>query len=57
MHAGLFPYWGERLNKTRLYSHQVSQRLGILEGEILADRVFIRDDVMLFAESLIVLQK
>ncbi|MFT4019960.1 MAG: PhzF family phenazine biosynthesis protein [Acinetobacter sp.] len=51
IHAGLFPFWAERLQKDHLISHQVSTRLGILEGQLLDDRVLISGDVVLFSES------
>mmetsp|Transcript_30816 Transcript_30816/g.100346 ORF Transcript_30816/g.100346 Transcript_30816/m.100346 type:complete len:310 (+) Transcript_30816:865-1794(+) len=42
-HCALGPFWGERLGKSVLSAVQVSERIGILEVELLADaRIAIR---------------
>jgi PhzF family phenazine biosynthesis protein len=38
-HCCLGPYWGERLSKTSLVAHQVSQRGGVIRVSLRGDRV------------------
>lgn len=40
-HSQMAPYWAERLGKTRLVAHQVSERYGVLECIVEGDRVLI----------------
>lgn len=51
IHAGLMPYWGERLNKTSLTALQASARTGVLYGLLKHDKVLISGDAVLFAKS------
>lgn len=41
IHCGLAPYWGERLDKTRILARQVSRRGAEMHCEILEERVLI----------------
>jgi predicted PhzF superfamily epimerase YddE/YHI9 len=41
IHAGLAPYWAQRLNKTRLSALQASQRGGVLDCRVADGRVFV----------------
>ncbi|MDN5565952.1 MAG: PhzF family phenazine biosynthesis protein [Psychrobacter sp.] len=41
IHTGLAPLWAERLGKTTLLAYQASSRGGVLECEVVADRVLI----------------
>ena len=40
-HCCLGPYWGERLGKTDLVAHQVSQRGGVIRVSVRGDRVLL----------------
>lgn len=51
IHAGLVPYWSERLNKTNLTALQASSRTGVLYGLLKHDKVLISGDAVLFAKS------
>ena len=51
IHAGLMPYWAERLGKSKLTALQASKRSGILYGEVLQDSVCISGNAVLFAKS------
>jgi PhzF family phenazine biosynthesis protein len=42
MHCALGPYWGSRLEKTRLRAFQASARGGVVEVELHGDRVRLR---------------
>lgn len=41
IHCALAPYWAERLGRTRLSAHQVSERGGRLDIEVAGDRVHL----------------
>lgn len=41
-HCALAPWWSERLGKTTMRGHQVSSRGGIVDVELVADRVKLR---------------
>ncbi|EKE75501.1 PhzF family phenazine biosynthesis protein [Gallaecimonas xiamenensis] len=41
IHTGLAPFWAERLGKTTLLAYQASPRGGVLECQVLGDRVQI----------------
>lgn len=41
IHTGLAPYWSHRLNKSRLLAYQASSRGGIVQCELVGDRVII----------------
>ncbi|GMQ46590.1 PhzF family phenazine biosynthesis protein [Vibrio sp. 10N] len=51
IHAGLMPYWGNRLNKASLTALQASERTGVLYGLLKHDKVLISGDAVLFAKS------
>ncbi|MGR5092619.1 PhzF family phenazine biosynthesis protein [Vibrio maritimus] len=53
IHAGLMPYWSERLGKLNLTAFQASKRTGVLYGLLKNDRVLISGDAVLFAKSLL----
>ncbi len=40
-HCMLAPYWAKRLNRTKLYAEQLSERLGKINCEVKADRVLL----------------
>jgi predicted PhzF superfamily epimerase YddE/YHI9 len=46
-HSSLAPYWGQRLRKTRLHAHQISERGGELWCEIKGERVVLKGDAVL----------
>jgi len=46
-HCSLTPYWAERLGKSILHAHQVSQRAGELWCEFTGDRVLIKGKAVL----------
>ena len=52
-HCTLAPYWGERLNKTHLRSHQVSPRGGELWCELKGDRVLLSGHAVTFGNGMI----
>lgn len=47
-HCTLIPYWAKRLNKTKLFARQVSQRGGELFCELAGDRVRIGGKAVLY---------
>lgn len=51
IHAGLFPYWAERLQKTALLAKQVSARGGVVYGQVQAEKVLVSGHACLFAQS------
>ncbi len=53
IHAGLAPYWAQRLGKTTLIARQASQRTGIVYCEVLPDEVKISGSCVLYLEGLI----
>lgn len=40
-HCSLGPFWGERLGKTEMIAHQISDRLGVVRVRLAADRVVL----------------
>ncbi|EKO3485694.1 PhzF family phenazine biosynthesis protein [Vibrio fluvialis] len=48
IHAGLAPFWGERLGKTKLLAYQASQRGGLLQCELQGDRVIVSGHGVLY---------
>lgn len=50
-HTFLAPYWGEKLNKTRLRSFQCSKRTGYMDIEIQRSTVQITGQTVLFFEG------
>jgi predicted PhzF superfamily epimerase YddE/YHI9 len=50
-HCYLAPYWGEKLNKTKMLAFQASERTGIVECEIAKnDRVLLRGNAITMNE-------
>ncbi len=47
----LTPYWAERLDKTTLYSKQISPRGGKLKCEVTGDRVLISGSAVMFMKG------
>ena len=41
IHTGLAPFWAQRLDKSHLLAYQASSRGGVLECEVMGDRVLI----------------
>jgi PhzF family phenazine biosynthesis protein len=54
IHATLTPFWAERLGKTVLQARQVSQRGGVLECELVGERVLIRGQAVVYLRAEIV---
>ena len=50
-HCLIAPYWSKILNKNILKCYQASERGGILQCEIIDDRVKISGNAILFAKS------
>ena len=53
IHAGLAPYWGERLNKTTMLALQASARSGILYCRLAYDQVFVAGYCVAYLEGAI----
>ena len=53
IHAGLAPYWANRLGKTQLTALQASLRGGVLSCRIEGDRVFISGQAVQYLEGVI----
>ena len=51
IHAGLAPYWAEKLHKSKLTALQVSKRTGILYCDVKPDRVLISGDAVLYSQG------
>ncbi len=51
IHAGLAPFWAEKLGRTKLLAHQVSQRGGVIGCNVLGDRVEISGHVVPYLEG------
>lgn len=51
IHAGLAPFWGERLGKTQMTAYQASQRGGLLKCSLDGTRVIIAGKAVLFLEG------
>jgi PhzF family phenazine biosynthesis protein len=54
IHATLTPFWAERLGKKVLHARQISQRGGVLECELLGERVLIRGQAVVYFRAEIV---
>ena len=52
-HTGLAPLWAERLGKTKLLAYQASSRGGVLECEVVADRVLISGNAVQYMTGFI----
>lgn len=53
IHAGLAPYWAEKLNKNELIAHQASKRGGLLKCKVLENKVIISGQAVLYLEGYI----
>ena len=53
IHAGLAPYWADKLNKNELIAHQASKRGGLLKCKVLDDKVIISGQAILYLEGYI----
>ena len=51
IHAGLFPYWGERLNRHNLCAKQVSAREGTLYGQLQGEQVVVSGYACVYAQT------
>ncbi len=56
-HCTLFPFWGNRLGKTKMTARQLSQRGGIIYGEVANDRVLLSGQAVTYLKGLIYLSK
>jgi PhzF family phenazine biosynthesis protein len=50
-HCNIVPYWSEKLNKTKLFCKQLSQRGGDLHCELQNDRVLMSGKCVLFLQG------
>jgi PhzF family phenazine biosynthesis protein len=50
-HCALAPYWGKRLNKTKLLAKQLSARGGEMHCELRGDRVFLSGHAVLYMKG------
>lgn len=55
-HAALFPFWGEKLNKTNMVAHQLSARGGKFSGELLGSKVSLTGNFRVLAHGNIDMQ-
>lgn len=53
IHAGLAPYWAERLGRNELVALQASKRSGILHCRVEADRVMVAGQTVLYLDGTI----
>ena len=53
IHTGLAPLWAERLGKNNLIAYQASKRGGVLDCEVVGDRVFISGHAVQYLTGLI----
>ena len=53
IHAGLTPYWAERLGKSSLHAYQASKRGGHLYCELRGDRVIVSGHAVKYLEGVI----
>jgi predicted PhzF superfamily epimerase YddE/YHI9 len=51
IHAGLVPYWAERLGKTQLLAYQASARGGVLRCQLTAERVLVSGQAALYLQG------
>lgn len=51
IHAGLAPYWAERLGKTELLAYQASKRGGLLKLTLQGERVLVKGQAVLYLEG------
>jgi PhzF family phenazine biosynthesis protein len=50
-HCNIVPYWSDKLNQTKLYCQQLSQRGGELHCELQGDRVLMTGKCVLYLEG------
>ena len=50
-HCQLAPYWAARLGKARMLAQQVSSRHGVIECELMGERVLLRGTARLFLKG------
>ncbi|ATC96454.1 PhzF family phenazine biosynthesis protein [Pseudoalteromonas tunicata] len=55
IHAGLAPFWAEKLNKTELFAYQASKRGGELHCKIQNDRVLVSGQAVQYLEGVLTL--
>lgn len=51
IHAGLVPYWADRLGKSQLMAYQASARGGVLRCELKSDRVLVSGQARLYLKG------
>ena len=51
IHAGLVPYWADRLGKSQLMAYQASARGGVLRCELKLDRVLVSGQARLYLKG------
>lgn len=51
IHAGLVPYWADRLGKSQLMAYQASARGGVLRCELMSDRVLVSGQARLYLQG------
>jgi predicted PhzF superfamily epimerase YddE/YHI9 len=51
IHAGLVPYWADRLGKSQLMAYQASARGGVLRCELKSDRVQVSGQARLYLKG------
>jgi len=54
IHAGLAPYWSEKLNKNELVAFQASKRGGIVNCKVENDRVLVSGKAVQYLEGVII---
>lgn len=52
-HCNIVPYWSQKLNKTKMECHQLSQRGGVLQCELAGDRVLMSGKCVLYMQGTI----
>jgi PhzF family phenazine biosynthesis protein len=55
IHAGLAPYWAERLGRSSLVALQASRRTGVLNCRVDGDRVYVAGSCVQYLEGTIVI--
>lgn len=53
IHAGLAPYWSDRLGKPSLVAQQASRRSGLLYCRVAGDRVFVAGHAVMYLQGTI----
>lgn len=52
-HCNIVPYWSQKLGKTKMECHQLSQRGGVLQCELAGDRVLMSGKCVLYMQGTI----